>query len=313
MRKQMMMSASVSGRMLGFVIGRKLFIAAMLLVLSTLTFGVWGVFGAYQNGHLLLALEQHKQALAQLQLADQLQISQLQYQLQSEQQKMTVYARSLGQIQARMARLDDLGSKLVDVASLDKSEFDFDLDPAFGGARMQQLDAYISEAGIQGSIQALNGRVDQLGSKLTAAEYVMQSKRTKHDALPHVWPTRGGWVSSGFGPRIDPFTGKPSRHYGVDIANRAGAPILAASRGIVSFAGKMVDFGYVVDIEHGYGYKTRYAHMRSVAVKVGDVVQTSQMIGHIGSTGHSTGPHLHYEVRYHGKLINPQPFLHRRG
>lgn len=313
MKKQMMMSASVSGRMLGFVIGRKLFITAMVCVLSALTFGVWGVFGAYQHAHLVVALKQNTQAMAQLQLKDQLQIAQLQHQLHSEQQKMSVYARSLGQIQARMARLDDLGSRLVDVASLDKSEFDFDLDPAFGGARMQQLNAYTSEAGIQDSIQALDGRVKQLGSQLTAAAYVMQSKRSKNDALPHVWPTRGGWVSSGFGPRIDPFTGKPSRHYGVDIANRPGAPILAASRGIVSFAGKMVDFGYVVDVEHGYGYKTRYAHMRSVSVKVGDVVQSSQLLGHIGSTGHSTGPHLHYEVRYHGKLINPQPFLHRRG
>ncbi|MDX8407405.1 MAG: M23 family metallopeptidase, partial [Mariprofundaceae bacterium] len=127
----------------------------------------------------------------------------------------------------------------------------------------------------------------------------------------HAWPTEGGWLSSNYGRRTDPFTGQPANHYGVDIANRFAAPVLSASRGVVTFAGKMKDVGYMVDVDHGYGYKTRYGHMSSLAVKVGDVVDDSQLLGRIGSSGRSTGPHLHFEVHLHGKHINPATFLPR--
>ena len=313
MKKQIMVSTSRSGRLFGFVISRNLFVAGFLLLLCALSFGGWGIYGANQYTRLSLQLALSQQQLNQQHSHDQAQLAELQQQLHSEQQKMAVYARSLGEIEARMARLDALGSRLVDVASLDKNEFDVGLDPAFGGARQQALDVYSAESRLHDTISYLDDHVKQLGSKLTAADYVMQKKQSKQHALPHLWPTSGGWVSSRFGTRLDPFTGQPARHLGVDIANRAGAPILSSGRGIVSFAGKMVDFGYVVDIEHGYGYKTRYAHMASIAVHVGDVVESKQLIGRIGSTGHSTGPHLHYEVRHNGELINPQPFLHRRG
>ena len=311
MKKPLMISSSASGHLFGFVISRNVFIAGALLVLASVSFGIWGVVGAYQHGQLAFALQQSKHALDHAQVRNSAQVEKLQNQLLAEQQKQVVYARTLGRIQARMDRLDSLGSKLVDVASLDKSEFDFDLKPAFGGPRQQQPDMASVDAGLRDGIEHLDAHLKQLGAQLTAVDYLLESKRTELSARPHAWPTEGGWISSRFGPRIDPFSGAPAQHFGVDIANRDGAPILASSRGIVSFAGKMVDFGYVVDIEHGYGYKTRYAHMGSLSVKVGDVVTGNQVLGFIGSTGHSTGPHLHYEVRRYGKLINPKSFLPR--
>ncbi|MDQ6983146.1 MAG: M23 family metallopeptidase, partial [Ghiorsea sp.] len=111
------------------------------------------------------------------------------------------------------------------------------------------------------------------------------------------------------GIRSDPFTSKKAMHKGIDIANRFGAPVLAGSRGVVIYAGKMSDYGYLVEIEHGYGYRTRYGHMSAVSVVVGDIVDANQMVGRIGSSGRSTGPHLHYEVRRNNKTLNPANFI----
>jgi len=311
MKKQLMMSASSSGDHFGIVISRNLLVVSMVAVLGSLTFGVWGVFGLMQTGQFSQALNQSKQTLDQARVANSIQLESLQGQLHTEQQKQAVYARTLGQIQARMARLDALGSRLVDVASLDKSEFDFELEPAFGGPRLPQPESLLTQKALRVDLQDMDGHLKQLDAQLVAIDYMLESRHALLDAKPHAWPTEGGWISSRFGRRIDPFNGHPAQHYGVDIANRSGAPILSASRGVVTFAGKMVDFGYVVDVEHGYGYKTRYAHMGAVSVEIGDVVAGNQVIGHIGSTGRSTGPHLHYEVRRFDKLVNPASFLPR--
>jgi len=311
MKKQLMMSTSSSGDLFGIVISRNLLVVSMVAVLGAFTFGVWGVVGLMQTGQFAQALKQSEEALDQAKLASLIQLESLQNQLHAEQEKQAVYARTLGQIQARMARLDALGSRLVDVASLDKSEFDFELEPAFGGPRLPQPEMFVAQKALRVDMQDMDGHLKQLDAQLVAIDYMLENRHAVLDAKPHAWPTEGGWISSRFGRRIDPFSGHPARHYGVDIANRAGAPILSASRGVVTFAGKMVDFGYVVDIEHGYGYKTRYAHMGAVSVNIGDVVAGNQLLGHIGSTGRSTGPHLHYEVRRFGKLINPQSFLPR--
>lgn len=311
LKKQLVFSASSTGRIFGVVFSRKVAVAGIALFSAALLFGGWGVYSVSQTSQLKLALKQTQVALDYAQLNKAQELASLQLKLDADQQKMAVYARTLGQMQARISRLDQLGSKLVDVASLDRSEFDFGLEPAFGGPREPKSESVNIEAGLHETMAQLDGRLSQLGAQLTAVDYMLEKKRDAQSARPHAWPTEGGWISSRFGPRINPFSGNPSQHYGVDIANRYGAPILAASRGVVTFAGKMPDFGYVVDIEHGHGYKTRYGHMGSLAVKIGDVVEHSHLLGRIGSTGHSTGPHLHYEVRRHGKLINPRSFLPR--
>jgi len=285
-------------------------LTACVLALSVLTaFGVWGVYGTMQSGRLALELEKTT-ALLQLAKAEKAAtVTRLQGQLQTEQNKSLVYTRALGQLQARMFRLDALGSRLVDVASLDKSEFDFGVEPAVGG--LHQPGSAVGVPVVQQSMAQVDGRLTQMDAQFAAIDYMLQSKRSQSGARPHTWPTRGGWISSRFGPRIDPFTGAQAMHYGVDIANKSGAPVLASSGGVVSFAGKMEDFGYVVDVEHGYGYQTRYAHLSGISVKIGDVVEDKQKLGKVGSTGHSTGPHIHYEVRRDGKLINPRNFLPR--
>jgi len=307
----MYMSASSSGGLFGIVIGRKFLMAGSLLLVILFAFGVWGAYSVSQKEQLFLSLQLAEAELQQVQAGHDSRIKKMTSELQAEQNKLAVYARTLGQMQARMARLDALGARLVDVASLDKTEFDFGLAPAFGGLRQHTSASPNADIGLFQGINSVEGRLKQLDVQLTAVNFMLEKKTTAVHAKPHAWPTTGGWISSGFGPRIDPFTGTPAIHHGVDIANHFGAEVKAASPGVVSFAGKMDDFGYVVDIEHGYGYRTRYAHLSSLAVNVGDVIGDKQKLGRIGSTGHSTGPHLHFEVRHNGKLVNPAKFLHR--
>ena len=311
MKKQLFMSASSSGGLFGIIMSRHAFMACSLLCFMLSVFGVWGAYGIYHSEQLAKSLQHVRGELQQLRMGDDSRIDALTAALKAEQHKRGVYARTLGQMQARMARLDALGAHLVDVASLDKTEFDFGLAPAFGGLRQQAAGTPGADNGLSQGIDSVQGRLKQLNVQLAAINYMLEKKTTAVHAKPHLWPTTGGWISSAFGPRIDPFNGTQATHRGVDIANHFGAPVKAASAGVVTFAGKMEDFGYVVDIEHGYGYRTRYAHMSSLSVNVGDVVAGNQQLGRIGSTGHSTGPHLHYEVRHNDKLINPGPFLHR--
>ncbi len=311
MKTYSLMLVPESGEVRGFRLSRGVVLGGACLLVALIVFGVLGIVGSFKAGKLALQLAQTERALAHAQARYEARLLALREQNDAEQKKLAVYARELGRLQARVARLDALGSQLVDVARLDASTFDFSVAPAFGGPRTESAGAEGIEDRLLRDLARLGGRLEQLDTQLMALDYVLESQRTEAEAKPHAWPTEGGWLSSGYGQRTDPFTGLPAPHHGVDIANRFGAPVLAASRGIVTFAGKMKDFGYMVEIDHGYGYRTRYGHLSAVTVKVGDLVEDNQLIGRIGSTGRSTGPHLHYEVHRFGRHINPLPFLPR--
>ncbi|MDQ6992288.1 MAG: M23 family metallopeptidase [Mariprofundus sp.] len=305
MKNSVMIAPFCSGRLVGFVVERKILLLSLLMLFALLLFGSWGMYASWQRTELQSELNSRAELLQQL-LAQE---KSNQRKLQAEQNKSLVYARALGHMQARMIRLDALGSRLVDVASLDKAEFNFDMEPALGG--LNQSNMPIDSTALQQGVMQVDGRMQRMDAQLTAVGYMLESKRSRADAKPHSWPTIGGWISSRYGPRLDPFSGARRMHYGLDIANKKGAPVLASSAGVVVFASKMVDFGYVVDVDHGYGYSTRSAHMASINVKVGDVVKNRDKLGEVGSTGHSTGPHIHFELRHKGKLIDPSKFIHK--
>lgn len=136
----------------------------------------------------------------------------------------------------------------------------------------------------------------------------LDKQRSILASTPSIWPVKG-WITSGFGKRASPLTGEPGRHMGVDIANEVDTPIRAAADGIVTYAGWETGYGRLVAIEHGYGYSTRYGHCARIEVKVGDEVKRGQVIGYVGSTGRSTGSHVHYEVRIHGVPVDPEKYL----
>jgi len=299
-----------SGQIKSYQISRRLIVTCLFSLLLLTGFGGWGAYSLYHSHDLAIQLENTEQQLELARSMHEQEVARLHEQVSAEQKKMSVYARTLGQVQAKLSRLDTLGEKLVEVAALDKKEFDFGLQPAFGGPRLIQSPIN-ADMGLRDHMKHVSSRLSNLDTQLAAIDYLLQGGRVEKNARPHAWPTEGGWLSSNYGRRADPFTGEDAVHRGVDIANRFGAPVLASSRGVVTFAGKMKDFGYLVDVEHGYGYKTRYGHLSSLAVKVGDEVSDNQLIGRIGSSGRSTGPHLHYEVHRNGKSLNPASFLPR--
>lgn len=150
-------------------------------------------------------------------------------------------------------------------------------------------------------------RFERLGLSLAR----MDALEDGLQGVPHVTPAEGGLITSGFGYRSDPFTGGGAFHPGLDFRGAYGTPIHAAAEGRVSFVGQIRGYGNVVEVSHGNGLLTRYAHMSKAMAKVGQEVAAGDVIGAIGSTGRSTGPHLHFEVRINNRVVNPRPFLEK--
>ena len=152
---------------------------------------------------------------------------------------------------------------------------------------------------------SFDARFQRLGASLARMEALQRGLQ----GIPQVIPAASTHISSGFGYRADPFAGSPAFHAGLDFKGPTGAPIFAAARGKVAFVGRRPGYGNCVEIDHGNGLRTRYAHMSAFRARIGQPVMAGQVIGAVGSTGRSTGPHLHFEVRLHDQPVNPRPFL----
>ncbi len=219
----------------------------------------------------------------------------------------------LGILQAEVLRLNALGRRLTDVASLDQGEFDFSRDPAVGGP-FPSLNTEVSQnASFQSdnllvTLDNLSSEVERNKNQLLLLETLVIDRKLDHARSPDVWPS-AGWVSSGYGKRRDPFTGRKVFHEGIDIAADAGTPIRAVASGVVVSAGKDGPYGLMVEINHGDGVITRYAHTGAVSVKTGDKVEKGQVIAVVGDSGRTTGPHLHFEVIRDSKHVNPRKYL----
>lgn len=158
------------------------------------------------------------------------------------------------------------------------------------------------------NLKEANQQAAQQEASFKEISVFLDKQRSILGATPSLWPIKG-WITSGFGKRASPLTGEPGRHMGVDIANEINTPIRATADGLVTYAGWQSGYGRVVVIEHGYGYSTRYGHCSRVDVKVGDEIKRGQILGYVGSTGRSTGSHVHYEVRIHGMPVDPEKYL----
>ncbi len=157
-------------------------------------------------------------------------------------------------------------------------------------------------------LERLDGEAGAEGDSLRELESLLQNKEVQLANTPSIWPTRG-WLTSGFGYRISPFTGLRQRHEGIDISNRVGAPVIAPADGLVTNIGREWGFGKILVVSHGFGFTTRYAHLHRINVKIGQKVKRGQKIAEIGNTGRSTGPHLHYEVMVNGVPVNPMKYI----
>jgi len=226
------------------------------------------------------------------------------------QQNLNAMAVKLGEMQAQLARLDALGERLTSLAGIRPQEFRFTEAPGLGGAQPTALppqNLSLAEFGEKLSVMSRNmeNRTDMLG----VLEAQLFELAVKKKLLPTMLPVSAPFNASGFGMRIDPFTGQHAMHEGIDFLAEAGSPIVAAAGGVVIFAGFHPQYGNVVDVDHGNDLVTRYAHASKLHVKEGDIVQRGRKLADVGSTGRSTGPHLHFEVRFKGAAQNPARFV----
>jgi len=238
--------------------------------------------------------------------AEQAQIEQLRGQMQD---KVDALAMRLGLLDANIIRLNALGKRLTVMANINSREFDFDHDPPLGGPEDAATAHVAAMSTLTGMIDNLSQTIDQRSAQFNALANVMLGRQLSAEIRPSGRPVLNGYISSGFGVRMDPFTGEQGVHKGVDFAAPAGTDVLAVAAGVVTWAGPREGYGNLVEVEHGKGYATRYAHNSVVLVKVGDEVQRGQAIARVGSTGRSTGPHVHFEVLRGGLQVNPMSFV----
>lgn len=248
-----------------------------------------GRLTALQHGLL-----EQQQAVAQLREA-------------AEQRSHALALRVAG-LHAQFMRLNALGSRLAGMARLDDGEFDFSVVPGTGGEE-EAPPASLLPMDLDAELDALQHQLQAQRSQLSILAALLVDHRLGEEARPQGHPLASGYLSSGFGARIDPFTGQRRHHRGVDIAASAGTEIRAAAGGIVSWAGAREGYGRVVEITHGNGYMTRYAHNARNLVGVGERVQQGDAIALLGASGRATGPHLHFEVWQDGRPVDPQRFI----
>lgn len=236
-----------------------------------------------------------------------------------EQQKQQTYLHSsldamavrVGQMQAQVQRLDAFGARLAKLTGMKPEEFQFSQPPAQGGPLVVSTAQEMSENGLAQQLDRLSHVVNDRSDKLLALETMLLQNQLSRKMLPSIPPVHTGFYSSNFGWRIDPFTGANAMHEGVDFVAEAGTPIYASAGGVVDYASLHPQYGNMVEIDHGNDIVTRYAHASKLLVKVGQVVRRGEKIAEVGSTGRSTGSHLHFEVRYKGIAQNPVRFLQK--
>lgn len=230
---------------------------------------------------------------------------------QAEDQLVAMTVR-MAELQARLMRLDALGERLVEVAKLNGGEFEFSRIPAVGGPEEGDVQVEVDRPSFLADLDQLAADIEAREQQLEVLESLLANRKLQKEVSIAGRPVTWGWLSSRFGRRTDPFTGRPAWHAGVDFAGKEGSDIVSVGSGVVTWAGERYGYGLMVEINHGGGITTRYGHAKEILVSVGDIVKQSQTLARMGSTGRSTGPHVHFEVRKNGKAVDPARYVYRK-
>lgn len=225
------------------------------------------------------------------------------------EKSMDAMASRLSLLQGHIYRLDALGSRLASMANLDDLEFGLDNPPGLGGPIPGKQLPSINIPDFLLTLEELEKNIQDRSEKLSAIETMLINRSLQEQTLPTGNPVQGGWLSSIFGYRTDPITGKREFHEGLDFSGKPGTPISTVAAGIVTWSGPRLGYGNLVEINHGSGNITRYAHNAKNLVDVGDKVDKGEVIAIMGSSGRSTGTHVHFEMLNNGALINPKNIL----
>lgn len=269
--------------------------AALAVLLAT-----GAVFGAGARSGIGFAEMSLQQARADAQQ------TQLQTTRREAQREINALAARLGELQAQANRLNALGARLTQAGKLSDGEFDFDKPVGVGGVGPVQD---MPVAALHDGLGQLEAQFKASGEQLSVLESLLFNRKLDQAAVPSRLPLARGYLTSGFGGRADPFNGGAAFHKGLDFDANTGDPVLAVADGVVSYSGVRSGYGNVIEIDHGNGYVTRYAHNSRLLSRVGDLVRSGQQVAAAGSTGRSTGPHVHLEVWENGRVVNPRKFM----
>ena len=238
--------------------------------------------------------------------ADTAREAELRHVRRNAQHEVNALAARLGELQAQANRLNALGARLTQAGQLQDGEFDFDKPVGQGGAGRA---SDMPPGELRQRLAGLEGQFNAAGTQLSVLESLLFNRELDRSAMPSREPIANSYITSGFGGRADPFGGGHQFHKGIDFEADVGDPVLAVADGVVSFSGVRSGYGNVIEIDHGNGYVTRYAHNSRLERTVGDLVRSGQEIAKAGSTGRSTGAHVHFEVWQDGRVVNPRKFL----
>ncbi|MBK4733538.1 M23 family metallopeptidase [Noviherbaspirillum pedocola] len=226
------------------------------------------------------------------------------------QQKLAIMAARIGEMQAQLVRLDALGERVRDLADVKPEEFDFKASPARGGTDTAAISGRQIDVPEFGQLlEQMSRELERRADRLATIEEALSTKRVEKRLLPTSEPVALGYRSSNFGWRFDPFNGRNTLHEGIDFAAPAGTPILSAAPGVIITAERHPQFGNMIEIDHGNGIVTRYAHASKLRARVGEIVERGQQVADVGATGRATGAHLHFEVLVNGVHQDPEIFL----
>ncbi len=223
---------------------------------------------------------------------------------------LDVLGSKIGSLQAHVSRINAVERRIAEKSGINLEDFQFEQEPAVGGATLgKQVSEQID---IENAIMSIEKELSQRESEIAAVDFLLSRNSLKSKQTPSGWPVKGGWVSSKFGSRMHPISGRKQFHRGVDIPGKAGADVLAVADGVVIKSRRSGTYGYLVEIDHGDDYITLYSHNSENLVKVGETVRKGQAIAKIGSTGLSTGPHVHFEVMKNKRRVNPIRYLYKK-
>jgi murein DD-endopeptidase MepM/ murein hydrolase activator NlpD len=267
------------------------------------------VFGAGLLAGRGLQPDTEAELFADLRESLQAQLEELESVREQSGRNVDALAMRLGQMSAHIIRLDALAQRLVSMAGLEDGEFNFGAMPPQGGPDNIEGADSMQSGEITMLLDELEEQIVDRSRQLDVLEALLFNRRLSDEVRPEGRPVRGGWMSSGFGYRADPFTGKRAFHGGLDFVSPKGSDVLAVAAGVVTFSGKRANYGNLIEIDHGNGLLTRYAHNKENLVSVGSAVKKGEVIALVGSTGRSTAPHVHLEVLENGRLVNPRQYV----
>ncbi len=259
--------------------------------------------------HNAKQLEQQQANVDNERLARQQQKDQLIELKGATESQLAMLVTHVARMQAKMSRLEALGQQVAKDYKLE-DQFDFSSEVGVGG--LSDIGSNIELAQLIQDMDLLVSRIDNNNVQLSLLETVTSNLHIDDERYISGRPVEKGWLSSHYGLRNDPFSGRRTMHKGIDFAGKEGADIMATAGGVVTWAGNMFGYGELVEIDHGNGLRTRYGHNKSLSVAVGDVVAKGQSIAKMGSTGRSTGVHVHYEVLRNGLQVDPKTYVYRK-